>query len=246
MNLIKTKSFELTANINGDKNAKRLAILIPGRLDTKDYANFISHAKYLAGKGFLVLTFDPPGTWNNPGDISLYTTTNYLRAVNELMEYFGNKPTLLVGHSRGGTAAILASNNEAVIGIILIMASYGPPSDPKPEAVKQGFNIEYRDLPPGKHKTDVQKEFKLPLLYWTDGKKYNPAQALKECIKPKLLIYGTRDEWTSTQTVKEVYESILKPKMIKEIDSEHDYRRNPETIKEIEETIGKFLETYIK
>ena len=76
VNLIKTKSFELAIFSKGDKNSSKLAILIPGRLDTKDYANFVSHADYLADKGFAqyeISNFSKPGFcckhnyayWNN-------------------------------------------------------------------------------------------------------------------------------------------------------------------------------------
>src|SRR3989344_4901856 len=131
MERIRTQFFELAANIKGNKDSKKLALALPGRLDTKDYACFTSHIEYLARKGFLAVSFDPPGTWESPGGIELFTTTNYIKAVNELIEYFGNKPTFLLGHSRGGTVAILAgASNQAVIGFAPIMATYSEPTPP--------------------------------------------------------------------------------------------------------------------
>lgn len=245
MNIIKTKSFQLAIISRGNKDSAKLAILIPGRLDTKDYANFVSHAEYFANQGFFALSFDPPGTWESPGKIDLYTTTNYIKAVNELIDYFGNKSTLLLGHSRGAAAAILASmSNPNIIGILSVMANYGIPTAASDEALKKGFQVSYRDLPPGTSKTKEQKEFLLPIAYWEDGKKYNVVQSLRECTKPKLLIYGTRDEFTTPEEVKKLYEIIPEPKMIKEIDSDHDYRYYPEAIKKVEQQIGQFLRKY--
>ncbi len=60
MNLIKTKSFELAVNTKGNEHSNKIAILLPGRLDTKDYACFDSHIEYLARKGFFAISFDPP------------------------------------------------------------------------------------------------------------------------------------------------------------------------------------------
>ena len=108
MKTIKTKSFELVVYEKGDPNSQKLAIVIPGRLDTKDYIHNTSLVDYLASRGYFALSFDPAGTWESPGDIDLYTTTNLIKSVNELIEFFGNKPTLLAGHSRGGTIAMLA------------------------------------------------------------------------------------------------------------------------------------------
>lgn len=238
---IKTESFELAVLTRGDDRANRLAVLIPGRLDTKDYANFVSHAEYLAARGFYAIAFDPPGTWESPGDIDIYTTTNHLKAIDELIAYFGNKPTLLLGHSRGGTAAILASMNPAVTGIALILSNYSNPSAPDANALKTGFQISHRDVPPGDHETKEQKEFKLPLSYWDDAKRYDPLAVLQKCAKPKLIISSTHDEFISVQRVQEIYDSIPKPKMLRVINSEHDYRRNSEAITAVNEAIGEFL-----
>lgn len=245
MNLIKTTSFELAVNIKGNKNSEKLAIVLPGRLDTKDYACFDSHIAYLATKGFLAISFDPPGTWESPGGVELFTTTNYIKAVNELIEYFGNKPTLLLGHSRGAAVSILAGTaNPHVKGFVVIMAVYDGPPQPDSKAIKAGVAMSYRDLPPGISKTKEQKEFALPIHYFTDGEKYNVVNTLKTCIKPKLLFYGTDDEFTLPKKVKEVFKTIPEPKMIHELNTNHDYRYHPEIIEEVNKVLGDFLDKY--
>lgn len=103
MKTVRTKTFELAVCAKGDPRSSKLALVLPGRLDTKSYIHNTRLVDYLASRGYFALSFDPPGTWESPGDITLYTTTNYLKAVDELIEYFGGKPTLLAGHSRGGT-----------------------------------------------------------------------------------------------------------------------------------------------
>ncbi|MCL4390222.1 MAG: alpha/beta hydrolase [Patescibacteria group bacterium] len=243
---IKTKSFELAILASGNRNARKLALLLPGRLDTKDYACFPSHADYLAEYGFYAVAFDPPGTWESSGGINLYTTTNYIKAVGELIEYFNNKPTLLMGHSRGAAVSIFASVNLAVVGIVPIMANFGEPTAPGEEAMQKGYKLSYRDLPPGTSKTKEQKEFKLPAAYWEDGKQYNAGEILKICRKPKLLIYGDKDEFTPVDVAKKLFEEAPAPKMIKEIHSTHDYRYSPEAIEEVNKELGKFLDKYFK
>ncbi len=242
MEIVRTKSFELAILAQGNRNAKKLALLLPGRLDTKDYACFTSHADYLAERGFYAIAFDPPGTWESPGSIDLYTTTNYVKAVNELIEYFGNKPTLLIGHSRGAATAIFASSNPVVFGIVPIMANFEEPTAPGAEAMRKGYKLSYRDLPPGTSKTKEQKEFKLPITYWEDGKQYNAGELLKGCTKPKLLIYGTRDEFTPTDVAENLFAEVPEPKTIVRVDCDHDYRYYSEVIKEIEIEIGHFLD----
>lgn len=247
MNLIKTKSFELAVIARGNKNSDKLAMVLPGKLDTKDYSCFPSHLEYLASKGFYAISLDPPGTWDSPGPIELYTTTNYIKAVNELIEYFGNKPTFLMGHSRGGTvSALVGASNPHVLGFACIMANYGVQSSPSAEALKTGIQVSYRDLPPGTSKTSEQKEFALPIAYFKDGEQYvNVSSVLKKCNKPKILLYGTHDEFTNPEKVKDVYNDLPDPKMIHKLDTDHDYRYHPEIIEEVNEVVGQFLDNFV-
>lgn len=140
--------------------------------------------------------------------------------------------------------AAFASSNPHVTSIIAVMATYGIPTPPSPEAIKLGYQVSYRDLPPGSSKTVEQKEFKLPISYFEDGKQYDKLSAWEACTKPKLIIYGTQDAFTEPSKVKDVYQSMPVPKMIHEVDSEHDYRLHPEVIEEVNQTIGNFLGQY--
>lgn len=245
MKILKTKTFELAVYEKGDPNSSKIAIVIPGRLDTEDYVHNTSLVDFLASRGYFALSFDPAGTWESPGDIGLYTTTNLIKSVDELIEFFGNKPTILAGHSRGGTIAMLAGpKNPHVTHIIPIFSYYGAPSDPADERIVDGKVISYRDLPPGNEKTKEQKEFRLPLNYFEDGKQYNALVGLKNCAKPKLFFYGVEDNMNDPEDVKTAYQESAEPKEIHALNSDHDYRYHPEIIEEANQVIGKFLDKY--
>ena len=242
MKILKTKSFELAVYEKGDEASPKLAIVTPGRLDTKDYIHNTSLVDYLGEHGYHALSFDPPGTWESPGGMELYTTTNCIKAVDELIEHFGNKPTVLIGHSRGGTVAMLAGpKNPHVTSIIPIFSYYGAPSDPEPDRIENGALVSYRDLPPGTERTKEQKRFDLPLAYFEDGAQYDALPALETCTKPKLFFYGTTDVMNDPEDVKEAYEKSSDPKEIHAIQSEHDYRLHPEAVAEVNRAIGSFL-----
>lgn len=218
MKIIRTKSFELAAYEKGDEGSSKFAIVIPGKLDTKDYVHNTSLVDFLATKGYFALSFDPAGTWESPGDIELYTTTNLIKSVNELVEHFGNKPTLLAGHSRGGTIVMLAGpKNLYVTHIVPIFSYYGASSDPADERIVDGKVMSFRDLPPGNTKTKEQKEFGLPLNYFEDGKRYNALDGLKNCTKPKLFFYGVEDDINDPEDVKVAYQESAEPKEITRI-----------------------------
>lgn len=242
--IIKLKSFDVSVYARGDKGASKLAIVIPGRLDTKDYAHMTSHVDYLAQSGYYALSFDPPGTWESLGVIELYTITNTLQAIDELIEHFGNKPTLLLGHSRGGSNAMLAGvRNPHVTHFAAIMSHAGPTTIGLPKA-GAAVSISTRDLPPGTSRTEERKEFALPASYFEDQAEYDVTDALASCSKPKLFIAGAQDDLVSVDSVRNTYDRASNPKMMKVVACEHDYRLYPNIIDEVNQILGHFLDKY--
>jgi len=199
---------------------------------------------YLAGKGFYALTFDPPGTWESPGDISLYTVANYLKVIYELIEHFGNKPTFLMGHSRGATMSIFAGcTNPHVFAFAPVMPSHidGAFEGTVNEAWKQaGVAKHLRDLPPGGG--PKVKPFALPYSFFEDQIKYDMTDELSRCTKPKFFIYGNRDEGATPERVKAIYDIAAEPKELYELESDHNYRFHQNLIDEVNQVVGKFLD----
>ncbi len=245
MKFIETPSFKLATYSKGDENASKLALVLPGRLDTKDYVHMTSHVDFLAKRGYYALAFDPPSSWESPGDIKNYSTTNYLKAVNELIDQI-NKPTLLLGHSRGGAVSMLASRNPKVKTLVLAMANYGNTTEPAPSEVENGCAVSLRDLPPGDIRTAEKKKFLLPLSYFEDSKLYKPAEALAKFKGPKLLICATNDEFIKPEEVQAVYDSLGAPKTFLELNTEHDYRLHADMVDAVNAAIANLLKTSVK
>lgn len=246
MEQIKTKSFRLAIYSKGSPKSPKLALVLPGKLDTKDYSHMQGHTEYLANKGYFALSFDPPGTWESPGDIKLYTMTNYLKAVDEVIKYYGNKPTFIMGHSRGATIATIAGvRSKHTFAFAAVMSSFSKGSfqeESDKEWKKKGFAISRRDLPPGGGEKII--EFKLPYSFFEDQKKYDLTEDISSSTKPKLFILGKHDDLIPPDTIKETFRLFAEPKEIYELDSDHDYRHYPHLIKRVNEIVGKFLEVY--
>lgn len=242
MPLVKTKSYELATYETGDPDVARCAIVLPGRLESKDYAHIKSHTDTLAALGFHAIAFDPPGSWESPGAIELYTVTNYLGAVNELIEHYGNKPTILVGHSLGGSIAALAGANNphvaAYVALMSLVSGNGTREDPEWEA--DGKVTFSRDLPPGDHHTEEQKLYDLPYSFFEDALTHDTKAALQSCHKPKLFILGKRDTQNAQSYPAEEYALIAEPKQLIEIDSYHSYRYDEAIIESVNTLIRDF------
>ena len=72
MSVINTPNFKLATYQAGDPDAQKLALVLPGFLDTKDYAHMKAHVDLLAAQGYFALSIDFPGTWESGDDIELY------------------------------------------------------------------------------------------------------------------------------------------------------------------------------
>lgn len=200
-----------------------------------------SHVDFLASKGYLAVSFDPPGTWESGGDIGQYTMTNYLQAINELIEHFGNRPTLLVGHSRGGSMAMLAGcRNAHVDRFVAIMSS--PHASGVHSKVRGSIEVAYRDTPPNDREHKVA--FKLPMSYFDDAAKYDMREELAACTKPKLFFLGLQDVIVKPESVRTTFALAAEPKELYELDASHDYRRYPDKIEEVNKALGAFLAKY--
>lgn len=245
MSLIKTKNFEIAIYSKGNSHAKKFALVVPGKLDSKDYADMMGHVNYLADREYFALSFDPPGTWESSGDVKLYTMTNYLKAINELIDYFGNKQTVIIGHSRGGRMAVLAgATNPNITAFVSIMGALRPESiEMKDEEwKKRGYMISMRDLPPGGG--PKIKRFELPYSFFEDEITYRLTKDITSSTKPKLFFLGKRDTILDPQMIRDTYKLFSQPKELYELDSVHDYRLYPKLIEEVNNVIGEFLERY--
>ena len=242
--LIATKSFNLAVYTQGDPNANKIALVLPGFLDTKDHPHMRSHVDYLSVQGFYALSFDPPGTWGSEGDISLYTMTNWLKAIEEVIAYFGARPTFTMGTSRGGSMAMLAAiRNPHVFAFASVMskASYAPEAStihPVEEWKRDGYRV-FRVTIPG-HPGN-KREFKVPYSVVEDTQHYDMLEDIRTLSKPKLFIEGKQDTTVRPEVVRAAFEAAAEPKWLYTVDSDHIYRRHPEIIEAVNSRIGQFL-----
>ncbi|MDD5396624.1 MAG: alpha/beta fold hydrolase [Candidatus Moranbacteria bacterium] len=216
------------------RESEKLAILCPGFLDSKDYKHLVYLADALCEKGYTAVRFDPSGTWESVGDISEYTTTQYLENIKTVLEYMlrknDYKDILVGGHSRGGRMALLyAARDNRITKIIGIMASWGFLESKEREDWKMsGVKISSRDLPSS---TRRKNKFYIPFSHILDLEKYDVIDDISKIKAPVVLIAGELDDVVSVEDVRKLYENANEPKSITIIPGiEHDYRRSEEEI----------------
>src|SRR3989338_2163047 len=126
---------KVSAAIHGGQGSK-LAVLLPGYLDSKDYPHMVQLAEDLSRAGFTVVRFDAVGIWDSEGEYKDYSVTEYLKNVASVIEYMERhhgKPygrIVLAGHSLGGFVSLLyAARDKRISAVVLLMHAGTPPSD---------------------------------------------------------------------------------------------------------------------
>ncbi len=185
------------------------------------------------------MSFDMPGTWENGKDIREFTTTNCLAAIDSIIKEVA-KPACIVGHSNGGRLAVLAaSRNPQVVALACIMsAATTYPADRAEQWQADGVKVSLRDDP-----FDPTKEhrFDLPFSFCQDAMQYNALTELQTLAIPKLFVAGQHDEIVTPGEISQTFKLAAKPKQLLTIDSDHDYRRSPTVIDQVNAILKEFL-----
>jgi pimeloyl-ACP methyl ester carboxylesterase len=216
--------------------SKKLAILCPGYLDTKDYPHLVELANRLSEIGYTVVRFDPTGAWGSEGDISEYLTSQYLEDIKAVLEQMlamhEYTQVLLGGHSRGGQVAILyAARDPRISAVLAIMPSHGPIEGVAREKWQAcGFKISERDVP-GSSK---YVQFKVPFQHVLDRNQFDALDDVKKIKAPIIFVAGETDNLVTPQDVKELYEAANEPKKFILLEGiGHGYRRNVSEIEKV-------------
>lgn len=234
----------LDAVINrSPKETKRLAILCPGFLDSKDYRGLLKLAEALAERGYDVVRFDPTGVWKSDGDISEYNTTRYLADIrcvlNYMMEQKAYEHVLLGGHSRGGTTAMLYAARDPRISSVLAIMSAFQRSNSGKRAEKwraDGFHVSSRDIPD----SSGIRQFKVPYSHYEDYCKHNLFEDIKKVHVPLTMVVGGSDKLVTIDDVKKIFDPANEPKKLILVEGVgHDYRESPDEIKKVNGAILK-------
>lgn len=248
---IKSKNSAIAAVIHYPKKIEeKLAILLPGYLDSKDYAHLVALAEDLKNKGYTVVRFDPTGTWESGGTIADHTVARQLEDVKSVLEYMLHKSSykqiLLGGHSRGGFVSILYATKDPRISAVL--AIMPPPiliRTVNKRKIKQwekdGFRVSVRDIPDNRTE---KKEFTVPYVNMKKDRRPNVLTEINNLGVPLLLIAGEYDDVVFPDDVKKIYDQANEPKkfmIIKNIN--HDYRLREGDIKIVNKEVLKWLLT---
>lgn len=172
----------------------------------------------LTQKGFAVVRFDFTGLGKSGGD---FKNSHFEANVEDLLDvhafisekYFA--PELIIGHSLGGSAAIVAASK---IDAIKAVCTIGSPSDV--EHTTKHFKDQVKELnETGQTKVSIGGRKFLVNQEFVDGfKRHNLPKIIQSLRKPILILHSPIDEIVSVKNAQEIYQNALHPKSYVSLD----------------------------
>lgn len=222
----------------------KVALLLPGYLDSPDYLHMKIFKKELLGLGYMVEILDPCNLWKT-GDVNNYTITNYINQIREKVKFFFNqKPDeiVLIGHSLGAFVAIIAGNRIKEITKIVALC---PAADRIGASLKwQGKEIRHseRELPDNPNKLRI---FDIPYLFAKDGLQYSAVEEVKQINKPLMIFIALNDKTVPPSETERIVSNANNPYIVRQPNMNHDFRHSRKESETVMNEIKKFLNNFL-
>lgn len=188
-------------------------------------------SRALTGRGFGVLQFDFTGLGASKGDFS---DSNFSGNVEDLLaaaQFMAEKhqsPTLIVGHSLGGAAAIMAASQ---LDSVQAVATIGSPSEP--QHVKHLFQNSLEEIrESGEALVNIGgRPFTIRKGFLDDIANMRLLEVLKNMRKSVLILHSPQDTTVDIENAAELYGAAHHPKSFVSLDgADHLLNREEDSL----------------
>ena len=176
-------------------------------------------SRALRARGYAVLRFDFTGLGGSDGD---FANTNFSSNVDDLIaaaDFLRNDfdaPSLLIGHSLGGAAAIVAAGRIPEIKSVAVI---GAPSDAD-HVVAQMKDSEQEIRDRGEAVVSLaNRPFKIKAQYLDDLKNQTVTECAATLKKPLLILHAPRDETVGIDNATKIFVAAKHPKSFVSLDT---------------------------
>ncbi len=203
-------------------------------------------ARGLTGCGFGVLSFDFTGLGKSEGDFSETTfTTNVedLKATIAHMTEEGMAPSLLVGHSLGGAAALHVAHE---LDQIKAVATIGAPF--KPIHVAETFRAHHDTIVEEGQATALiaGREFTIRKEFLEDLERCDPDRYIPKLGAALLVMHAPLDQTVGIENASQIFQIARHPKSFVSLDRADHLLSEEKDASYAGEVIGKWSERYLE
>lgn len=212
----------------------------------KDYSTVNRISKELNNEGVALFRFDFTGIGNSEGD---FANTNFssnigdiVSAANYMREHF-EAPSIMIGHSLGGTAALISSMQLPEVKAV---CTIGAPSNTV--NVFKHFKDKLPDIQQnGEAEVELAgRKFKLKKQFIEDAKEQRVLEALEKYRKPLLIMHSPVDETVNIDHAKRIYEKAHHPKSFISLDNaDHLLIKKPSDAAYVAKVLAAWASRYV-
>jgi len=202
-------------------------------------------SKALTSEGLGVLRFDFTGLGESEGD---FADTNFssnvedLVAAGEFLQQHYEAPTILIGHSLGGAAVLLAA---AQLSSVKAVATVGAPV--APDHVTKHFQHQIPDIKAdGKATVNLGgSNFTIKHQFIRDLESTNLKKHIHDLRRPLLILHSPIDKTVGIDNAGAIFEAAQHPKSFVSLDGADHLLMNPKDARYSGQLIASWAERYI-
>jgi len=203
-------------------------------------------SRSLTTHGFGVVRFDFTGLGRSEGEFAdshFSANVNDLLAVNDYLKENYEAPSLLVGHSLGGAAVIVAASK---LDNIKAVATIGAPADV--DHVKHLFSHDFEDIKTkGEVKVNIGgRPFQINKEFVEDFGKTDLPTIVKKLRKPLLIMHSPIDTIVGVGNAEKIYKSAHHPKSFVSLDNADHLLLDTRDSQYIGNVIGAWVKRYFE
>lgn len=202
-------------------------------------------ARRLANHGFGVLRFDFTGLGQSRGDFGSETFASnvgdLLQAI-DAMNKEGRAPSLLIGHSLGGAAALAATAKSAQIKAV---ATIGAPFDP---AHVLKFFPDALDIIESKGQAEVclaDRAFTISKAFIEEARRANQPESLAKLGAALLVMHAPLDPQVSIDDAGEIFGAAKHPKSFVSLHGADHLLTNPDDARFVADSIWPWAQRHL-
>lgn len=206
-------------------------------------ANRIAQA--LAAKGIAVLRFDFTGLGRSEGnfaDTNFSSNVGDLKAAADYLAREHKAPSLLIGHSLGGAAVLVAAN---ALPSVKAVVTIGAPADPAHVTHAFQANLD-QIIETGSAKVDLAgRPFTIQKQFVDDLKAQNPQQILPNLKTALLVMHAPTDATVGISNAADIFTAAKHPKSFVSLDGADHLLTNKQDAIFAADVISSWADRYI-
>ncbi|WP_347330384.1 bifunctional alpha/beta hydrolase/OsmC family protein [Marinimicrobium locisalis] len=203
-------------------------------------------ARSLADQGIAVLRFDFTGLGGSDGDFANTTFTSNVSDLESAAEFLGREyqaPKLLIGHSLGGAAALVAAKRIDTIEALVTIAAPATPQHVEHLFADQACDIR-RD---GQAEVNIGgRPFELGADLLEDLKLWPVEKTVGDLRKPILIFHSPADQTVNVSEAAKIYQAAKHPKSYISLDDADHLLSRREDAEYVALTLTAWASRYLK